>query len=400
MESLRELYKIGFGPSSSHTMGPSFASNYFLNLYPNAFRYEVVLSGSLSLTGRGHLTDVKIRESFADRKLEIIFSRNFENLPHPNTMDFFAYDEKDTILGHRRILSVGGGSIRIIGDDERQPKQVYPFADFDEIRDYAEKNHMTLPEIVYQFEDANIKDYLMQVWVTMVNAIDRGITNQSILPGTLKISRKAPTLSHPILPENDVAFYTRTVMCYAYAASEENASGGIIVTAPTCGSGGIIPAVLRFLKETKHLDNSKMIDALAVASLIGNVVKQNASISGAEAGCQAEIGTATAMASAAIAFLEGLSLDQIECSAEVSLEHHLGLTCDPVEGYVQIPCIERNAVCSLRAFDSVNIARYLAQARRVTFDVVVKTMNETGRDLIDSYRETATGGLAKTFGKR
>lgn len=400
MESIKELYKIGYGPSSSHAMGPARASEYFIRLFPTADHYDVILFGSLALTGRGHLTDKKIIESFPAGKARVIFSTKFDDLPHPNTMEFIAYDKEEHILGHRRIFSIGGGSIRVENEPISAKKEVYPFADFRAIKKEALDRKITLPQIVYSYDDHDIKEYLQKVWQTMKHTIDVGLKTEGVLPGNLHISRKARMLSNPIQNETAMEKSKREIMSYAYAAAEENASGGIVVTAPTCGSSGVLPTVLFYLQKSNSYNDDQIIDALAVASLVGNTIKQNASISGAECGCQAEIGTATAMASAAIAFLFGFNPDQIECAAEVSLEHLLGLTCDPVGGYVQIPCIERNAVCALHAFDSVTIAKYLAESRLVSLDIVIKTMLETGKDITEQYRETAQGGLAKTLGQR
>lgn len=400
MESLTELYKIGFGPSSSHTMGPARASEYFIAVFPKASRYEVILYGSLSLTGRGHLTDAKIIEVFHGRKIDVIFSKKFEGLTYSNTMDFFAYSETNQILGHKRIYSIGGGSILVEGEERSKIHDVYPFENFSALIKDASDKHMSLSQLVYHYENPDIKNYLLNVWNSMKATIAKGLETEGFLPGKLHISRKAKFLSEHRLDDKPWEQSDRELMCYAYAAAEENACGGVVVTAPTCGSSGVLPAAMLFLQKNRNLSDGQIIDALAVASLIGNMVKQNASISGADCGCMAEIGTATAMTAAAIAYLNAYTNDQIEYAAEVSLEHHLGLTCDPVEGYVQIPCIERNAVCVLRAFDAVSVSKYLTGSRRISLDVVIKTMNETGRDLTDKYRETSQGGLAKSFDNR
>lgn len=398
MESLRQLYKIGHGPSSSHTMGPEKACRYILDNYNNVKKIIVTLYGSLALTGKGHLTDYIILNTLKDIKTEIKFDYK-TTTKHPNTVVFELYDDKDNLIDKLTVYSVGGGSIEIENKVlENDVVDVYPFKSFDEIKKYCNQNHLSLAEFVYKYEKVDIKEYLKNIYEIMNAAIDNGLKKQGELPGDLHVLRKANQL---INQKNEFESFDikelRLVSSYAFAVSEENASGGLIVTAPTCGASGVLPAVLRYLKEKHQYPLEKIIDALAVAGIIGNVIKTNASISGAFAGCQSEVGSACSMAAAAVAFLNGETLEEIEYAAEIALEHHLGLTCDPINGLVQIPCIERNAVAALRAIDAANLARFLNGTRKISFDTVVKTMYETGKDLNKKYKETSTGGLAKNY---
>ena len=395
MYSLKEVYKIGRGPSSSHSMGPEFASRDFVKRYPAAARYCATLYGSLALTGKGHLTDEAILSGFGDRKAEVVFDFNKTDLPHPNTMTFAAYNEADEKIGEVTYLSIGGGNIVVAGA-KREDKNIYPFHNFSEWKAYCNEKKISLSEAVYQNEP-DVRAYLEKVWCAMQEAVCRGMQAEGVLPGKLKVARKAKALSVPIPNEQPEQTEKRKISCYAFAVAEENAGGGTIVTAPTCGACGVLPAVLNYLKEREGFSHEQIIDALAVAGMIGNIVKTNASVSGAEAGCQAEIGTATSMAAAAVSALFNANPDEVEYAAEVALEHQLGLTCDPVEGYVQIPCIERNAVAALRALDSANLAHILFGSRRISFDLIVQTMYETGKDINERYRETSGGGLATHF---
>ncbi len=394
MKSLHDLYRIGKGPSSSHTIGPGRAAKIFLRRHP-ASRYRVVLYGSLSLTGRGHLTDKVLAETLPDA--EIVFSEEFID-KHPNTLDFFALDGLGGIKARMRAYSVGGGSIRIENEEDAEPLKVFPHTSFKDVAAYCRREGLDLPDYVRRFEPDDIDDFLGEILDAMEESIREGIAAEGVLPGELELQRKAGALysaRHP--DETEEIRVSRIVSAYAFAVSEMNASGGTIVTAPTCGASGVVPAVLRFMREKHNLERQVLIDALAVGGIIGNIIKHNASISGAEAGCQAEIGSACSMAAAMHAFLQGYDTDTIEYAAEVALEHHLGLTCDPVLGYVQIPCIERNAVAALRAMDASNIAFFSTAFQKISFDLVVETMHETGRDLPKGYRETSTGGLAKKY---
>ncbi len=397
MKSLRHLYKIGNGPSSSHTMGPEYASKYFLTVAPLADSYKVVLYGSLALTGKGHLTDVSIMDVFGDKKLEIVFDADEKDIPHENTMDFFAYKD-GVMIAKRRVMSIGGGDIRVEGEKSIEAPEIYSEASFKEIEDYCLSRNIRLCDYVYEREDENIKDYLAEVWEVMKAEIQAGLTTSGILPGGLNVERVAQLLyGRRHIDESPETRQNRIVCAYAFAAAEQNASCGRIVTAPTCGACAVLPAVLKYMQDTKGFTNEKIIDALAVGGLVGNIVKQNASISGAECGCQAEVGTACSMAAAALCELFEMGIDQIEYAAEMSMEHMLGLTCDPICGLVQIPCIERNAVAAMRALNALSLANFLTGTRKISFDMVVKTMYETGKDLHSSYRETSEGGLAKHF---
>lgn len=398
MKSLRELYKIGKGPSSSHTMGPEKASKLFLNAYPDADGYRAILYGSLSSTGKGHCTDSAIIETFEPRPIEVIFGDpSEEGLPHANTMDFFALKDGE-VIGTKRIMSIGGGDIRVLGDPGVDAPEVYHEKNFREIADYCKAKKMRISDYVFEKEGNEIRDFLYTVWQTMKDEIDEGLVHTGTLPGELKLARVAQRLyNRRHIDERPQTRENRIICSYAFAASEQNADCKTIVTAPTCGSCGVLPSVLKYMQEDKGFSDEKMIKALAVAGVIGNVVKTNASVSGAECGCQAEIGTACAMASAALAELFEMGIDQIEYAAELSLEHHLGLTCDPICGLVQIPCIERNAVAAMRAINALSLANFLSDSRMIAFDTVVKTMYQTGLDLSRIYRETAEGGLAKHY---
>ena len=399
MKSIRDIYKSGRGPSSSHTMGPERASMIFRSEHPEAASFRAVLYGSLAKTGAGHGTDRIIRESFAPRPCEVELDMEKGSLPHPNTLELFALDAEGNVLGRMRVLSIGGGDIRIEGREAPpEERDIYPHSSFAEIAEYCMARNIRLSQYVEQFEGEGIWDFLFDVWNRMCNAITEGLTHRGVLPGGLNVERKAQFLHNQRhIDERPETRENRIVCAYAFAVSEQNAGGGIIVTAPTCGACGVVPAVLKYMQEEKQLSDRAVLRALAVAGLIGNLVKKNASISGAECGCQAEIGTACSMASAALGELFEMGIDQIEYAAEVALEHHLGLTCDPICGLVQIPCIERNAVAAMRAINAVRIASFLTSTRKISFDMVVETMYETGRDLNHIYRETAEGGLAKLY---
>ena len=398
IRTIRELFKIGNGPSSSHTMGPKKAAELFRDKNPDADRFEVVLYGSLASTGKGHLTDWIIRETLKNKLVDIFFDEKTRCTVHPNTMELIAYKD-DEQIDEWKVYSVGGGAIEIDGEKniERIPI-VYNHSKFTEIKKYCEELNIDLAEYVYSKEDKEFKNYLVEIWDTMKNAVEEGLRNDGLLPGALKISRKAKKIFENI-PAHETAELKRTrlLLAYAYSVSEQNSSGGIIVTSPTCGAAGVLPAVLYYSYKELGFNEEKIINALAVAGLIGNLIKTNASISGAECGCQAEVGTACSMAAAAFAYLNDYNLLHIEKAAEIAMEHHLGLTCDPVQGYVQIPCIERNGVAALRAIDSAYTAHILDDEGYISFDTVVDTMYETGKDLKSHYRETSKGGLAKKY---
>lgn len=378
-------------------MGPIAAARRFLADVNDAEEYKIILYGSLAKTGRGHMTDSAVRDVFAEHSCQIIFDCDSETDVHPNTMDIIAYRDGDEIA-RRRFYSVGGGEVCEDGEFCSEHESVYPMRSFDDISAYCREREMRLWQYVEECEGREIWDYLSEVWKVMQSAIKRGISEDGILPGGIGLQRKARYLyRQKHIDESEETKTNRLICAYAYAVSEENASGGLIVTAPTCGACGVLPAVLKYLQIKRRFTDREILHALATASLIGNLIKTNASISGAECGCQAEIGSACAMAAAAAAELYELDLDQIEYAAEMSIEHHLGLTCDPIGGLVQIPCIERNAIAAMRALNAVNLADFLADSRKISFDMIVETMYETGKDLKVMYRETSEGGLAKKF---
>ena len=398
MQSLKYLYKIGRGPSSSHTMGPDKAARYFKEAYPDADKYKVILYGSLSSTGKGHKTDEAILDVFEGSDIELIFgSGETDGLPHENTMEFFAYKDGNEIA-KERIMSVGGGRIVIEGRPELDGEDIYDLPTFGQIAEYCSTHNIRLWEYVEKCEGKEIWSYLHEIWKTMKNAINEGLSTRGVLDGGLGVERKAQYLynqSH--IDESDITRENRLVCAYAFAVSEQNAGGGIIVTAPTCGACAVLPSVLKYMQDKKGFSDDDVCKALAVGGLIGNLVKTNASISGAECGCQAEIGTACSMAAAALCELFHMGIGQIEYAAEVAMEHMLGLTCDPVCGLVQIPCIERNAVAAMRAINALSLANFLSTTRKISFDTVVETMYKTGKDLNAMYRETSQGGLAATY---
>lgn len=399
MKSIREIYKIGRGPSSSHTMGPQKAAAIFKSEHPDAASYKAILYGSLAETGKGHRTDTAIIETFEPKACEIEFhvDRTIE-LPHDNTLDLLALDENGNETARMRVMSVGGGDIVIEGRPEYDLPDVYEESTFGAIAEICYSRNIRLSDYVFEHEGEEIKLFLHQVWDVMRHAIADGLKGRGTLPGGLNVEKKAQYLyNQRHIDESANTRENRLVCAYAFAVSEQNADCGTIVTAPTCGACAVLPSVLRYMQEQKGFSDDDVVRALAVAGLIGNIVKKNASISGAECGCQAEIGTACSMAAAALCELHEMSIGQIEYAAEVALEHHLGLTCDPICGLVQIPCIERNAVAAMRAINALSLANFLSETRKISFDVVVQTMYETGRDLNFRYRETAEGGLAKTY---
>ena len=397
MQSLKMLYKIGKGPSSSHTMGPQYAAEYINENYPNAAFVKVILYGSLALTGEGHGTDKVLRETISAPN-ELVLDTETKDLPHPNTLDFIVYDNEKNEIANVRAMSIGGGEIRIEGVPAVTAPEVYPQKNFDEIKEYCLMHHLRLSDYVAKYEGEGIFVFLKSVWEQMKMTIREGLSIEGILPGGLEVERKAKYLyAQRHMDETPETRENRLVCAYAYAASEQNAGGGTITTAPTCGASGVLPAVLFYMQEKKGFTDFEIAKALAAAGIVGNVVKQNASISGAEAGCQAEIGTACSMAAAALAELHFMDLDQIEYAAENAMEHYLGLTCDPVCGLVQIPCIERNAVAAMRAINALSLANFLTSTRKVKFDTVVETMYQTGKDLKHHYRETSEGGLAVNY---
>ena len=401
MESIREIYKVGKGPSSSHTMGPERAAKLFKSQYPQADAFKVILYGSLSKTGIGHGTDRVLREVLTPLPTEIVFSN--EEIPHshPNTLDFVAIKD-GAVIGQLRVESIGGGDIRYEGQKKAAHEDVYIEHSFAEIADFCKWRYITkLSDYVELNEGPEIWDFLMGIWQTMKNTIAEGLAAEGVLPGGLNVQRKAKSLHAQKVVQDEPALKEfQAIAAYAYAVAEQNASNGTIVTAPTCGACGVLPAVLKYAQDTKGYTDEQICRGLATAGIIGNLTKRNASISGAEAGCQAEIGTACSMAAAALAELYGQDLDQVEYAAEVAMEHHLGLTCDPICGLVQIPCIERNAVAAMRAMNACNLSYFLTGSRNISYDMVCRAMLETGVNLNHRFRETSEGGLAKLYNRK
>ena len=396
MQSIRTLYKVGKGPSSSHTMGPERAAKLFREMTPEADRYEVILYGSLAKTGIGHGTDRVLVDTLAPYPTKIVFaSIDPGNMKHPNTLDLIAYkDNKET--QRIRVESVGGGDIVVEGEAQHADADIYPENSFAEIARFCQWRHVSLPQYVELNEGPEIWSVLEHIWHVMRQSVQDGLAAEGILPGGLNVQRKAKYLyerTHLLdLPQ---VRELQLVCAYAFAVAEQNAGNGTVVTAPTCGSCGVLPAVLMYMQEKYDLPDRKIAEALGVAGLFGNLVRHNASISGAECGCQAEIGTACSMAAAAMGELTGLTIEEQEYAAEIAMEHQLGLTCDPICGLVQIPCIERNAVAAKRAIDASNLSHMLVGTRTISFDMVVRTMYETGINMNRAFRDTSEGGLAR-----
>ncbi len=398
MKSIKELYRIGTGPSSSHTMGPRKAAEMFAERHPQAAQFKVTLYGSLAATGKGHMTDVALIDVLQPiAPVEIVWQPKVFLPFHPNAMTFAAFDGAGKLLENRTVYSIGGGALAESGTDAVESPDVYGMKSMTEIKNWCERTGKSYWEYVKECEDEDIWDYLGEVWNTMKSAVQRGLEAEGVLPGPLNLRRKASTYYIRATGYKQSLRSRGLVFAYALAVSEENASGGQIVTAPTCGSCGVIPAVLYHLQQSREFSDARIHRALATAALVGNIVKTNASISGAEVGCQGEVGVACAMASAAANQLFGGSPAQIEYAAEMGLEHHLGMTCDPVCGLVQIPCIERNAYAAARALDANLYSAFTDGTHRVSFDKVVAVMKQTGHDLPSLYKETGEGGLAKDY---
>lgn len=400
MESLREIFRIGKGPSSSHTMGPQRAAIIFEERHPEAARFEVTLYGSLAATGKGHMTDKAIIDVLKQiAPVEIVWEPSVFLPYHPNGMLFRAYNNSQDLLDEWTVYSVGGGALSEgkATDDYFHKESVYDLHTLKDIQTWCEHHGRGYWEYVKHCEGDDLWDYLREVWKTMQAAVERGLDSEGALPGPLNLARKAPNYYIKARGYKPSLQSRGMVYSYALAVSEENASGGTIVTAPTCGACGVVPAVLYHLSKGHDFSETKILHALATAGLFGNIVKYNASISGAEVGCQGEVGVACAMASAASCQLFGGSPSQIEYAAEMGLEHHLGMTCDPVCGLVQIPCIERNAFAACRALDAQLYASFSDGSHRVSFDRVVEVMKQTGHDIPSLYKETSAGGLAKDY---
>lgn len=395
MQSLTELYKIGRGPSSSHTMGPERACRIFAANNPSADSFRVTLYGSLAKTGRGHGTDRVVEATLAPLPCEVVFDCSAEAIPHPNTMDIIAFKDGKEI-SETRVMSVGGGSVVFEGEIAADLPIVYEHTSFTDIVEYCRQHNITLCEYAVERESADFIPYMEHVWEAMKDSVRRGLADEGILPGGLSVKKKAKSLyRNQHIDESAETRENRMVCAFAFAVGEQNASGETVVTAPTCGAAGVLPAVLYYQQKKHKFSDGQIVDALITAGIIGNLIKTNASISGAECGCQAEIGSACSMAAAALGELFSLDTDRIEYAAEIAIEHHLGLTCDPICGLVQIPCIERNAVAAMRAINAVSLASFLWDSRKISLDSVIKTMKETGHDLHPSYKETSEAGLAK-----
>jgi len=405
MESLKELFKIGMGPSSSHTMGPSAAAKDFKERTTcQTAQYKVTLYGSLAATGKGHLTDSAILQVFGKEATHIDWKPDITLSHHPNAMKFESFTDQGKPLCSGYYFSIGGGSIEgpfdhdfPASDTVAETKSLYPYATMREIVPYLEDKHLSYFDYVIDNDEEDLYSYLQHVWSVMEDAIDRGMKATGFLPGPLHLKRKAASFAQNREKFHNILGHISEPFPYALAVSEENASGGVVVTAPTCGSCGILPAVLKLFQEKYQFSENRIIRALAVGGLFGNIVKTNGSISGAAVGCQGEVGVACAMAAASATYLLGGSLRQIEAAAEIGLEHHLGLTCDPVLGLVQVPCIERNAIATTRALEAASYALLSDGIHIINYDEVIKTMVQTGHDLNSNYRETACGGLAKYY---
>lgn len=399
MKSLKELYRIGTGPSSSHTMGPRRAASTFRSRHPEAASFDVTLCGSLAATGKGHLTDVAILQELEPYAPVTINWHPEIVLPyHPNGMIFKALDNSGNIIEEWTVYSVGGGALEEEGS-HTETQDVYELQSMTEIVNWCQDNGLTLWEYVEKCEGPEIWDYLREIWHVMVAAVERGVVAEGVLPGPLHLQRKAVTYNIKATGYTASLHNRGLVFSYALAVSEENAAGGVVATAPTCGSCGVLPGVLYYLWKSRDFPEGRMLRALATAGLIGNIAKHTASISGAQAGCQAEVGVACAMASGAACQLFAGSPQQIEYASEMGLEHHLGLTCDPVCGLVQVPCIERNAYAAARALDCNIFSAFSDGKHLVSYDRVLEVMMQTGKDLPSIYRETSEGGLAKDFHK-
>ena len=395
MESLRELYKIGRGPSSSHTIGPEKACMIFREKNKEAQKFRAILYGSLAKTGKGHCTDEVIRKTFFPYPCDIQFNYIEDDIAHPNTMELIAYKD-DVEIERVKVFSIGGGSIAFENDVVEKPERIYKLDKFSTISRYCEEKNIRLWQYVLENENEEFKDYMYSIWDAMKTSIKNGLNDSGKLPGGLDVQKKAQALyNNQHVDETSVTKENRMVCAYAFAVGEQNASGEKIVTAPTCGAAGIVPAVLYYQQQKNNFADEIIVRALMTAGVIGNLIKTNASISGAECGCQAEVGSACAMAAAALGELFELSLDKIEYASEIAIEHHLGLTCDPICGLVQIPCIERNAVAAMRAINAVNLASFLWNTRKISLDKVIQTMKETGIDMHRSYKETSEAGLAR-----
>lgn len=402
MYSLKELYRNGLGPSSSHTIGPFRAGNIFRERNPEVASFRITLQGSLAATGRGHFTDKALERAFGTYPIEIIWRDDIWPDQHPNGMILEALDHNTQIIDTWNVFSVGGGALVDAGQDINVGVHCYPHHYLSDIINYCIQNDLTLPEYVTKFDSEDIWNYLEDMRLIMMRSITKGLeTTEKYIPIPLKYSYKSPEVYKKSIQEiNPTIRENGLISAYALAVSEQNASMGEVVTAPTCGACGVLPAVLRYLQETYNKTDQEICNALAVAGILGLIAKHNASISGAEAGCQAEVGVACSMAAGAAAYLLGYDIHHIENAAEVAMEHHLGMTCDPLGGYVLIPCIERNAAAAVRSIQSAYYVYLTGSNHLISYDEVIHTMMETGKDMKEAYRETSTGGLAKYYNRK
>ncbi len=399
MKSLKELYRIGQGPSSSHTMGPRRAAEKYLAAHSDAPRFKVTLYGSLAATGKGHLTDWAIYSVLGKERTDFVWLPEVVLPFHPNGMKFEAVDSEGQAHDAWTVFSVGGGALAEEGGNQMETPDLYELDHLLDIKQWCEERGRSYWQYVDYCEGPEIWEYLEEVWQVMKAAVERGLEEEGVLPGGLNLRRKAPHYYIKAMGYSSNLQSRGLVFAYALAVSEENASGGRIVTAPTCGSCGVVPAVLYHVAKSRRFSDKRVLHALATAGLVGNIAKARASISGAEAGCQAEVGVACAMAAAAANYIFGGSLAATEYAAEMGLEHHFGMTCDPICGLVQIPCIERNAHAAARALDANLYATYAEGQHRISYDKAVEVMKQTGHDLPSLYRETSEGGLAKQYKK-
>lgn len=451
--SVFDLFKIGIGPSSSHTVGPMRAAARFAERWleekgvlDRVVRIRAELYGSLAMTGRGHGTDKAVLLGFEgahpdtvdpdhipetlqrirtthrlrvlgkheiefEEKRDLVFNKR-QKLPfHTNGMRFSAYDAEGHELATRDYYSVGGGFVvnhdeaaedRIVADTTEQP---YPFSSGDELLALCEKNHLTIAQLMLENEkvwrtEAGTRAGLLTIWKAMQDCVNRGLRSPGVLPGGLKVARRAPQMADDLRSQPEAALKDPLtildwVNLYALAVNEENAAGGRVVTAPTNGAAGIVPAVLHYYHRfCPKSDENGIVDFMLTAGAIGILYKENASISGAEVGCQGEVGVACSMAAGGLTAALGGNVLQVENAAEIGMEHNLGLTCDPIGGLVQIPCIERNAMASVKAINASRMSLKSDGKHRVSLDKVIATMRETGRDMKDKYKETSRGGLA------
>lgn len=393
MESIKKIYKKGYGPSSSHTMGPHLAAEIFREKNPKASSFRVTLYGSLAATGKGHRTDRAIEHGASPIPVKIIWKAEIVLPFHTNGMLFEALDVNGQVIDSWTIYSVGGGALAN-EDTKESIEHIYEHQYMSEILEYIEKEGLTYWEYVVQREAKDIWAYLEEMWEVMQHTIEEGLQAEGVIPGGLHLRSKAHQYYVRASSYKSSLQSRALVTAYALATSERNAVGSQIVTAPTCGASGVLPAVLYHLKTNHNFSDAEILRAMATAGLFANVIKTNASISGAEVGCQGEVGSACVMAAVAANQLFGGSPQQIEYAAEMAMEHNLGLTCDPLCGLVQVPCIERNAMAALRALD-INIYAMMSDGKHlISFDKVVKTMNLTGKDIPSLYKETSKGGLA------